>query len=151
MKKYNYIIIVLVTMCLFSCHWPDEGGHKYITIFNTSDSAIIYSIQPMRVRNLPIDVILQWNDTIKPRSTSLSYYDEERGLSWESCFAGPEYLVFSFIGYNTYKACWEKSLRTGIYTIDDKDLLYRKDYTLQVLIDCGFAILYPPMDSIASK
>ncbi len=151
MKKYHYIIITLVTICLLSCHWPDEGGYKYITIVNASDSTIIYSIQPMHERNLPISVSLVFNDTIKPRAYSLAYFDRERDWSWESCLAGSEYLVFSFIGYNTYKACKEKCLRTGIFTIDDKDLLYRKDYTLQDLIDCGFAILYPPIDSIASK
>lgn len=148
MEKYKYIIIVLVTMCLFSCV-RDDGGHKYITIFNASDSMVICSIQPTTERNCPVLKLLQWNDTLKPHSSSLVYYDEFRERSWEYCVAyGKLYLQISFIGYNTYKTLIK---HPGSRFIDDKDLLYRKDYTLQDLNNCNFSILYPMNDSVSSK
>ena len=150
MEKYKYIIIVLVTMCLFSCDWiRDDGGHKYITIFNASDSMVICSIQPTTERNCLVSIFLQYNDTLKPHSSSLVYYDEFREQSWESGVAyGKFYLQISFIGYNTYKTLIK---HPGARFIDDKDLLYHKDYSLQDLNNCNFFILYPMNDSVSSK
>ena len=140
MKQLRMVLFIAASVLLCACPDRDEG-HRYITIINRSDKAIVWQPRMIRIGNTSEQYDCQYVIGGSIHGNSLYKFDyDDRGSNWEVGL-NTHYLQIMLMDAETY----------GEYIVEPCDtirkyvpILHCYQLTLADLQRMNWTVVYPP-------